>query len=204
MGYMKQQLVESNTRRLEAIESGDNVVVGVNKFTESEPSPLTGGIDAIMTVSHEVEAEQIARLNAWRSSRDAKAVDAALGELRRAAKRRPQRDAEPSIACSEGGRHHRRMGRECCARCSANIARRPASADGRPRQVGGDLLDPRPRGSRAGLPRKLGRRMKFLVGKPGLDGHSNGAEQIAVRASATCGMEVVYAGIRLTPAETRE
>ena len=196
MGYMKQQLVESNTRRLEAIESGDNVVVGVNKFTESESSPLTGGIDAIMTVSHEVEAEQIARLNAWRSARDAKAVDAALSELRRAAKEGIN-VMPASIGCAKAGVTTGEWG--AVFREVFGEYRAPTGVPKAARQVGGELLEP-VRAEVERVSQKSGRRVKFLVGKPGLDGHSNGAEQIAVRARDV-GMDVIYAGIRFTPAE---
>jgi (2R)-ethylmalonyl-CoA mutase len=196
MGYMKQQLVESNTRRLESIESGDNVVVGVNKFTESEASPLTGGIDTIMTVSHEVEAEQIARLNAWRAERDAKAVDAALKELRRAASE-GSNVMPASIACAKAGVTTGEWG--AVFREVFGEYRAPTGVPKAARQVGGALLEP-VRAEVERVSHKLGRRMKFLVGKPGLDGHSNGAEQIAVRARDV-GMDVIYAGIRFTPAE---
>ena len=196
MGYMKQQLVESNTRRLEAIESGDHVVVGVNKFTESEPSPLTGGIDAIMTVSQEVEAEQIARLNAWRSARDAKAVEAALSELRSAAKEGIN-VMPASIGCAKAGVTTGEWG--AVFREVFGEYRAPTGVPKAARQVGGELLEP-VRAEVERVSHTLGRRMKFLVGKPGLDGHSNGAEQIAVRARDV-GMDVIYAGIRFTPAE---
>ena len=196
MGYMKQQLVESNTRRLEAIESGDHVVVGVNMFTESEPSPLTGGIDAIMTVSQEVEAEQIARLNAWRSARDAKAVEAALSELRSAAKEGIN-VMPASIGCAKAGVTTGEWG--AVFREVFGEYRAPTGVPKAARQVGGELLEP-VRAEVERVSHTLGRRMKFLVGKPGLDGHSNGAEQIAVRARDV-GMDVIYAGIRFTPAE---
>jgi (2R)-ethylmalonyl-CoA mutase len=196
MGYMKQQLVESNTRRLEAIETSDSVVVGVNKFTESEPSPLTGGIDAIMTVSHEVEAEQIARLNAWRDARDAKAVDTALKDLRRAAT--DGSNVMPaSIACAKAGVTTGEWG--AVFREVFGEYRAPTGVPKAARQVGGGDLEP-VRAEVERVSHKLGRRMRFLVGKPGLDGHSNGAEQIAVRARDV-GMDVIYAGIRFTPAE---
>jgi len=196
MGYMKQQLVESNTRRLEAIETADNIVVGVNKFTESEPSPLTGGIDAIMTVSHEVEAEQIARLNAWRASRDAKAVEAALAELRRVATS-GENVMPASIACAKVGVTTGEWG--AVFREVFGEYRAPTGVPKAARQVGGGDLEP-VRAEVERVSHKLGRRVKFLVGKPGLDGHSNGAEQIAVRARDV-GMDVIYAGIRFTPAE---
>jgi (2R)-ethylmalonyl-CoA mutase len=196
MGYMKQQLVESNTRRLEAIESGESIVVGVNKFTESEPSPLTGGLDAIMTVPPEVEQEQIARLKAWRAARDAKAVDAALGELRRAAKEGIN-VMPASIACAKAGVTTGEWG--AVFREVFGEYRAPTGVPKAARQVGGEQLEP-VRAEVERVSQKIGRRVKFLVGKPGLDGHSNGAEQIAVRARDV-GMDVIYAGIRFTPAE---
>ncbi len=196
MGYMKQQLVESNTKRLESIESGNSVVVGVNKFTESEPSPLTGGIDAIMTVSHEVEQEQIARLNAWRSSRDAKAVDTALAALRRSAQEGIN-VMPASIACAKAGVTTGEWG--AVFREVFGEYRAPTGVPKAARQVGGEQLEP-VRAEVERVSQKMGRRVKFLVGKPGLDGHSNGAEQIAVRARDV-GMDVIYAGIRFTPAE---
>ena len=196
MGYMKQQLVESNTKRLEAIEAGDSVVVGVNKFIESEPSPLTGGVDAILTVPHDVEAEQIARLNAWRDARDAAAVEGALKELRAAATE--GRNVMPaSIACAKAGVTTGEWG--AIFRDVFGEYRAPTGVPKAARQVGGEQLEP-VRAEVERVSHKLGRRMKFLVGKPGLDGHSNGAEQIAVRARDV-GMDVIYGGIRFTPAE---
>ncbi|MFZ5693176.1 MAG: methylmalonyl-CoA mutase family protein [Pseudomonadota bacterium] len=196
MGYMKQQLVESNTRRLEAIESGESIVVGVNKFTESEPSPLTGGVDAILTVPQEVEQEQIARLNAWRTARDAKAVDSALRELRRAATEGIN-VMPASIACAKAGVTTGEWG--AVFREVFGEYRAPTGVPKAARQVGGEQLEP-VRAEVERVSQKIGRRVKFLVGKPGLDGHSNGAEQIAVRARDV-GMDVIYAGIRFTPAE---
>ena len=108
--YMKSQLVDSNARRLEAIERGEQTVVGVNRFTETEPSPLAAGEGAILTVPPEVEPEQIAKLEAWRAARDAKAVEAALAELRRAAQSGAQHHAGLD-RLREGRRHHRRVGR---------------------------------------------------------------------------------------------
>jgi (2R)-ethylmalonyl-CoA mutase len=196
MGYMKAQLVESNTRRLEAIERGEQIVVGVNKFTESEPSPLTGGIDAILTVPHEVEEEQVARLQAWREARDDVAVARALKELRAAA--REGRNIMPaSIDCAKAGVTTGEWG--AVFREIYGEYRAPTGVPKAARQVGGETLDP-VRAEVERVSHKLGRRIKFLVGKPGLDGHSNGAEQIAVRAR-DAGMDVVYGGIRFTPAE---
>lgn len=196
MGYMKQQLVESNTERLEAIEAGSSIVVGVNKFVESEPSPLTGGVDAILTVPHDVEAGQIARLNAWRAERDNKAVEDTLKELRAAASE--GRNVMPaSIACAKAGVTTGEWG--AVFREVFGEYRAPTGVPKAARQVGGESLEP-VRAEVERLSHKLGRRMKFLVGKPGLDGHSNGAEQIAVRARDV-GMDVIYGGIRFTPAE---
>jgi len=194
-GYMKRQLVDSNTARLEAIERGDQVVVGVNKYLETEPSPLTGGIEAIMTVSAEAEVDQLARLKAWRASRDSKAVAAALADLKRAAK--DGTNIMPaSIACAKAGVTTGEWG--WTLRDSFGEYRAPTGVGHAMRNDVGGLDDIRADVDR--VSRKLGRRLTFLVGKPGLDGHSNGAEQIAVRAR-DAGMQVVYQGIRLTPEE---
>src|ERR1043166_3544473 len=221
-GYMKRQLVESNTARLEAIERGDQVVVGVNKYLESEASPLTGGVEPIltgageggenkypksepprlpgggepiMTVSEEAEVDQIERLKAWRAARDEKAVAGALADLKRAAKD-GSNIMPASIACAKAGVTTGEWG--WTLRDSFGEYRAPTGVGSAMRNdVGG--LD----GIRADVDRvsrKLGRRLTFLVGKPGLDGHSNGAEQIAVRAR-DAGMQVVYEGLRLTPEE---
>jgi (2R)-ethylmalonyl-CoA mutase len=193
--YMKSKLVESNTARLESIERGEQTVVGVNKFLETEPSPLAAGDGAILTVPHEVEAEQIDRLKAWRAQRDAAAVAAALKDLRSAA----QGGANimpASIAAAKAGVTTGEWG--SALREAFGEYRAPTGVGRTARQDSGGLDDVRNDVER--VSQKLGRRIKFLVGKPGLDGHSNGAEQIAVRAR-DAGMEVVYEGIRLTPAE---
>jgi ethylmalonyl-CoA mutase len=192
-GYMKGRLVESNTARLEAIERNEQVVIGVNRYLETEPSPLTTGEDTIMTVSPEVEAEQIARLNAWRATRDQKAVEAALQDLRAAAKSGTN-IMPPSIACAKAGVTTGEWG--FALRSAFGEYRAPTGVGSAARNDTTGLDDIRAEVDR--VSRKLGRRMKFLVGKPGLDGHSNGAEQIAVRARDS-GMDVVYEGIRLTP-----
>jgi (2R)-ethylmalonyl-CoA mutase len=194
-GYLKSKLVESNTRRLEAIEAGEQVVVGVNKFLESEPSPLTTGEGSILVVSPHVEAEQVERLKAWRAQRDAKAVAKALAELRSAAQE-DRNIMEPSIAAAKAGVTTGEWGQ--ALREIFGEFRAPTGVGRSARQVAGSLDPVRSEVER--VSKKLGRRIKFLVGKPGLDGHSNGAEQIAVRAR-DAGMEVVYEGIRLTPAE---
>jgi (2R)-ethylmalonyl-CoA mutase len=194
-GYMKQQLVESNTRRVEAIERGERIVVGVNRFTETEPSPLADAADAILTVSPQAEADQIEQLLAWRAARDGAAVAAALKDLRGCAKD-GRNIMPPSIACAKAGVT---TGEWAFALREAFGEYRAATGIGRAvRNDSAGLDDIRADVDR--LSRKLGRRLKFLVGKPGLDGHSNGAEQIAVRARDS-GMDVVYEGIRLTPAE---
>jgi ethylmalonyl-CoA mutase len=194
-GYMKQQLVESNTRRVEAIERGERIVVGVNRFIEAEPSPLADAADAILTVSPQAEADQIAQLTAWRAARDATAVAAALKDLR--ARAQDGRNImPPSIACAKAGVT---TGEWAFALREAFGEYRAATGVGRAvRNDSTGLDDIRADVDR--VSRKLGRRLKFLVGKPGLDGHSNGAEQIAARARDS-GMDVVYEGIRLTPAE---
>ncbi|MEO1197848.1 MAG: protein meaA [Pseudomonadota bacterium] len=193
--YMKQALVASNTERLEAIERGDITVVGVNKYTESEPSPLSTGDGAILTVPEWVERDQVERLTAWREARDQVAVTAALSELASAAKD-GRNVMEASVACAKAGVTTGEWGgtlREIFGEYRA-----PTGVGKAARSETEGLDDVRVRVDRVSA--KLGRRIKFLVGKPGLDGHSNGAEQIAVRARDS-GMEVVYEGIRLTPAE---
>ena len=197
-GYMKSKLVESNTARLEAIEAGEQVVVGVNKFTGGEPSPLTAGDNQIMVVPPHVEAEQIARLNAWREQRDAKAAQAALDQLSQAAKE-GRNMVEPSIAAAKAGVTTGEWGN--VLRGVFGEYRAPTGVSSTARQVGGALDDVRGEVQRVST--KIGKRAKFLVGKPGLDGHSNGAEQIAVRAR-DAGFDVIYAGIRSTPKELVE
>jgi (2R)-ethylmalonyl-CoA mutase len=194
--YMKRRLVESNTERLRAIETGAQVVVGVNRFTETEPSPLSAGDGAIETVDPAVEAEQVARLVAWRAARDGKAVAAALAGLERAAKE-GSNVMEPSIACAKAGVTTGEWG--ATLRRVFGEYRAPTGVAQAAAEQGGAGLD-EVRAAVETVSAGLGRRIKFLVGKPGLDGHSNGAEQIAVRAR-DCGMEVVYEGIRLTPGQ---
>src|SRR5579885_309171 len=197
-GYMKERLVESNTKRLEAIERGEQVVVGVNKFTETEPSPLSTGNGSILTVPHEVEDEQIKRLKAWRENRDQLAVKKALDSLSRAAKD-GSNIMPASIECAKAGVTTGEWG--TALRKVFGEYRAPTGVGRAARNDAQGLDDIREKVNAAS--RRLGRRMKFLVGKPGLDGHSNGAEQIAARAR-DAGMEVVYQGIRLTPSEIVE
>lgn len=196
--YMKRQLVEANAARLHAIETGDHVVIGVNEHTETEPSPLEQGTDGgILHIDPGVEDEQVARLRAWRETRDHKAADTALVELREAAQE--GRNIMPaSIAAAKAGVTTGEWGevlREVFGeyRAPTGVGRSMKSGDDSSAIEG-------VRSAVNDVSQRLGRRLKFLVGKPGLDGHSNGAEQIAVRAR-DCGMEVVYEGIRLTPAQ---
>jgi (2R)-ethylmalonyl-CoA mutase len=194
-GYMKQRLVESNMRRIEAIERGEQTVVGVNRFIEGEPSPLAEAADAILTVSEQAETDQVERLQAWRAQRDGSAVAAALKELKRAA--RENRNVMPaSIVCAKAGVTTGEWG--FALREAFGEYRAPTGVGRAVRNDAEGLDDLRADVER--VSRKLGRRIKFLVGKPGLDGHSNGAEQIAARAR-DAGMEVVYDGIRFTPDE---
>lgn len=193
--YMKAKLVESNTARLNAIERNQTTVIGVNRFTETEPSPLTTGEGGILVVDPGVEADQIARLNAWRAARDERAAQAAIAELRAAAAE-GRNVMGPSIAAAKAGVTTGEWGqvlREVFGeyRAPTGVAKSAA--------VDAEGLD-EIRAAVTAVSDRMGRRLKFLVGKPGLDGHSNGAEQIAVRAR-DCGMEVVYEGIRLTPAQ---
>jgi len=194
--YMKRALVESNTERLRGIESGEQIVVGVNKWTETETSPLSAGEGAIQVIDQAVEAQQIKRLQAWRQERDNDAVEAALKDLGSAA-REGRNVMESSIACARAGvttGEWASLLREIFGeyRAPTGVAQAAGERESR------DLQDIR--ATVDTVSESLGRRLKFLVGKPGLDGHSNGAEQIAVRAR-DCGMEVVYEGIRLTPSQ---
>ncbi len=197
-GYMKQQLVESNTARLERIERGEQIVVGVNKFIESEPSPLADAAEAVLTVSEEAERGQIEKLKAWRAQRDNAAVKAALGALKQAAANGTN-IMPASIECAKAGVTTGEWG--WTLREAFGEYRAPTGVGQAMRNDVSGLDDIRADVDR--VSRKLGRRMTFLVGKPGLDGHSNGAEQIAVRAR-DAGMQVVYEGIRLTPEEIVE
>ncbi|SDD75137.1 protein meaA [Rhodospira trueperi] len=195
--YMKQKLVESNTRRLAGIESGDMVVVGVNKYTEAAPSPLSTGDGAIMAVDPQAERDQIESLKAWRAQRDDTAAQAALADLAAAA-REGRNIMEPSIACAHAGVTTGEWGQTLRDifgeyRAPTGVARNASETT-----AGERMSAVRERVEEVSA--RLGRRVKILVGKPGLDGHSNGAEQIAVRAR-DAGMEVVYEGIRLTPAQ---
>jgi ethylmalonyl-CoA mutase len=193
--YMKSRLVESNAERIARIEAGDTTVVGVNKWTEAAPSPLTSGPEAIMLADPEAEADQVARLEAWRAARDEAAVQAALAELRRVAQS-GENIMPASIAAAKAGATTGEWGdavRETFGqyRGPTGVSRNPSN-----RTEGLDEI----RARVDAVSDVLGRRLKFVVGKPGLDGHSNGAEQIAARAR-DCGMDISYEGIRLTPEE---
>ena len=195
--YMKSSLVESHRERWRRIESGELTVVGMNRFTSTEPSPLTADADGgILVVDPAVEAERREALERWRTERDQHKVDRALAELARVAKD----DAENIMPATIDA-----------ARAGATTGEWAQTL----REVFGEYRAPTGVGEAAAVPSEdvselreevervsdaLGRRMKFLVGKPGLDGHSNGAEQIAVRAR-DAGMDVVYEGIRLTPSQ---
>ncbi|WP_417254101.1 methylmalonyl-CoA mutase family protein [Celeribacter sp.] len=193
--YMKSRLVEANAERISKIEAGETVVVGVNKWTTGEPSPLTAGDGGIMKADPEAEADQIARLKAWRENRNELAVQAALKELREAAA--SGANVMPaSIKAAKAGATTGEWGD--VVRAAFGQYRGPTGVSSNPSNRTEGLEDIREEVARVSA--ALGRKLKFLVGKPGLDGHSNGAEQIAARAR-DCGMEIAYEGIRLTPAE---
>ena len=195
--YMKSALVESHRERWRRIESGELTVVGMNRFDSTEPSPLTADADGgILVVDPEVEAQQKAALDSWRGRRDQAAVDAALTELARVANDDSENIMPATIAAARAGvttGEWSQTLREVFGEYRAPTGVGEATA-----APGEDLADVRDEVER--VSEVLGRRLKFLVGKPGLDGHSNGAEQIAVRAR-DCGMDVVYEGIRLTPSQ---
>jgi len=199
-GYIKQKLVESNAARLRAIEAGEQIVVGVNKFVESEPSPLTENLDeAILTVDPEVDANQREALARWKQERDNDAVEKALAELQRVATSN-ENMMPASIAAAHAGVTTGEW---------ANLLRDVWGEYRAPTGVAGATVKSAATGASAetverlrhrlhALEARMGRRPKLLVGKPGLDGHSNGAEQIAIKARDV-GFDVVYEGIRVSP-----
>ncbi|MDF0602614.1 protein meaA [Psychromarinibacter sp. C21-152] len=193
--HMKRQLVEANAARIARIESGETPVIGVNRYTSAEPSPLTSGPEAIMTADPKAEADQIARLADWRATRDESAVQAALEELARAA-RSGENIMPPSIAAAKAGATTGEWGD--MVRAAFGQYRAPTGVSPAPSNRTEGLDDIR--AAVDAVSDRLGRRLTFLVAKPGLDGHSNGAEQIAARARDS-GMDISYEGIRLTPAE---
>jgi (2R)-ethylmalonyl-CoA mutase len=196
--YMKSRLVDSNAARIAGIESGATTVIGVNKFQNGEPSPLTAGDDAIMVSDPAAEADQLARLKTWKADRNADDVSAALAALKAAA----LSDTNimiPSIAAAKAGVTTGEWAQ--VIRNSFGQYRGPTGVSHNPSNRTEGLDDIRNRVSVVSA--KLGRKLKFLMGKPGLDGHSNGAEQIAARAR-DCGMDITYEGIRLTPDEIIE
>jgi ethylmalonyl-CoA mutase len=196
--YMKHTLIEANAARVEAIEKGEQVLVGVNAYTETEPAPLSAGSDGILTVPETIEIGQVAALQAWRRRRDDKAVSKALVELKAAAAE-DRNIMEPSIVAAKVGVTTGEWGQ--VLREVFGEYRAPTGIGAKRRTQGARLEEVRRLVD--DVSKKLGRKLTFVVGKPGLDGHSNGAEQIAVRAK-DCGMEVVYDGIRLTPAQIVE
>lgn len=191
--YMKSRLVDSNADRLNKIERNETIVVGVNKFTNGEESPLTTGDGGIMVVDPAVEADQIERLNTWRADRDEDAVRSALAALRAAAQS-GDNVMEPSIAAAKAGVTTGEWAAEM-RRVFGEYRGPTGVSHGVSNKTEGldDIRD-----AVDAVSDKLGRRLSFLIGKPGLDGHSNGAEQIAFRAR-DCGMDISYEGIRLTP-----
>ncbi len=192
--YMKERLVASNAARVEAIERGDEIRVGVNAYQDTEVSPLTAGNGSFMRVDETAEGEQIARLKAWRAARDAGKAKAALAALERAA-REDVNIMPVSIACAKAGVTTGEWARTL--RLVFGEYRAPTGVAA----AGPSRNDERIGALRADVDaasKKLGRRLTFLVAKPGLDGHSNGAEQIAIRAR-DAGMAVIYDGIRFSP-----
>jgi (2R)-ethylmalonyl-CoA mutase len=199
--YMKARLVESHRERVSRIESGDQKVIGLNSFTETEESPLMKSSDGgIMKPDPEVEKERVEALEAWKADRDQEAVDAALAEVARAAASESENIMPSTIAAAKAGATTGEW---------AEVLREVFGAYRGPTGVGGAA----PANDREALEKnrtrvdevseQIGHRIRILVGKPGLDGHSNGSEQIALRARDV-GMEVVYQGIRLTPEQIAE
>jgi ethylmalonyl-CoA mutase len=195
IAYMKGRLVESNAERISRIETKETTVVGVNRYTTTESSPLTTGDGSIMQADPAAEADQVKRLQDWRKERHEQSVTNALSALHLACTS-GENIMPASIACAKAGVTTGEWG--AVIRTAFGQYRAPTGVSRSPsnRTEG---LEPI-RDAVATVTTKLGRPLKFLMGKPGLDGHSNGAEQIAARAR-DCGMDIYYEGIRLTPAE---
>ncbi len=199
--YMKARLVESHRERVARIESGELKVVGQNSFTETEESPLTAGADGgILTPDPEVERERIEALEQWKDERDDDAVGAALAELAAVAADDSQNVMPATIAAAKAGATTGEWAE--VLREAFGAYRGPTGVSGAAPPADRDQLDAI-RAKVEETSERIGHRIKILVGKPGLDGHSNGSEQIALRARDV-GMEVIYQGIRLTPAEIAE
>jgi (2R)-ethylmalonyl-CoA mutase len=199
-GYIKERLVGSNALRLREIEDGTRKVIGVNSYTETAPSPLVntsdGGAGAIMTADPAAEAAQLAGVRAWRAQRDERAVRATLDALRSGVAR-GENVMPLSIACAKAGVTTGEWGgalREVLGEFRAPTGVSGGGAPSKDESMTGVRAKVRALGDR------IGRNVKVLIGKPGLDGHSNGAEQIALRAR-DAGFEVVYQGIRVTAAQ---
>ncbi len=199
--YMKARLVESHRERVARIEGGELKVIGQNSFKETEESPLTAGADGgILTPDPEVERERVEALEAWKAERDGDAVKAALEELARVAASDSENIMPATIAAAKAGATTGEWSE--VLREAFGAYRAPTGVDGAAPPADRDqLAEIRARVDETSA--QIGHRIKILVGKPGLDGHSNGSEQVALRARDV-GMEVIYQGIRLTPAEIAE
>jgi len=197
-GYLKRALVASHAARLRAIESGEQVVVGVNALEESEPSALVDGrVEVVQSVDPRVEAELAAAVQAWRRHRSGSAVTAALDALKRAAGSGDNLVAA-SLACARAGVT---TGEWADAlRAVFGEYRAPTGLDIAPPRAGHAARTDEVRVLVKHTERELGRRLRFLIAKPGLEGHANGAEQIALKARDV-GFEVIYTGLRATPEE---
>ena len=191
--YMKARLVEANADRIARIETGETTVVGVNRWTDAAPSPLTAGDGSVMAADPAAEADQIARLTAWRNARDNAAVQSALNDLRAAAASGAN-IMPASIAAARAGATTGEWG--SVVRTAFGEYRAPTGVSRNPSNRTEGLQPIRD--AVQAVSARLGRPLTFLMGKPGLDGHSNGAEQIAARAR-DCGMQMHYDGIRFTP-----
>jgi (2R)-ethylmalonyl-CoA mutase len=198
---MKASLVESHRERVARIERGELKVVGQKSFTETEDSPLTAGADGgILTPDPEVERERVEALEAWKAERDEGAVRAALDELTRVAATEDENVMPATIAAAKAGATTGEWAE--VLRETFGAYRAPTGVDGAaPSSDRDQLAAIRERVEEVSA--AIGHRIKILVGKPGLDGHSNGSEQVALRARDV-GMEVIYQGIRLTPEEIAE